>query len=172
MAERMRIERKAKFPVGCWGLWAAITKPAELSRWFGAEVTKVEPRVGGRILVRDPGGRLHRAVVETVEVPRRFAFRWLPASVGPGEDGSDEFLPGSLVELTVEETDEGSVLTVVETAPKTVNRAANGAANGAVNEALLSQVRGPLFLAGPLPDPIGAPPRIEARLMAGAGARA
>lgn len=159
MAGRTQVQRRKRFPVGCWDLWAAITRPEELSRWFGAEVISVEARVGGRIVVRDGAGRLHRAVVETVEVPRRLAFRWLPAAVDP-ETGADEFLPGSLVEFTVQEDGEGSTLTVVETAPE------------AAFEPVLVGVRGPLFLAGSAPDPVGAPPRIEARLMAGMGARA
>lgn len=157
MAERTKVERRMRFPVGCWELWAAITRPEQLSRWFGAEVISVEPRAGGRIVVRDAAGWLHRAVVETVEVPRRFAFRWLPALVDPEADG-DDFLPGSLVELTIEQTGDGSVLSVVETAPE------------AAGEAVPAGVSGPLFLAGRIADPIGAPPRIEARLMAGAEA--
>jgi len=162
MAERTQVKRQIRFPVGCWELWAAITRPEELSRWFGAEVVSVQARPGGRIVVRDAEGRVHRAVVETVEVPRRFAFRWLPALVDPDAGGAerDEFLPGSLVELTVEEAGEESILTVVETAPE------------ASSAAVPVGVRGPLFLAGSIPDPIGAPPRIDARLMAGTGARA
>ena len=79
MYTRARVERQAVYPVGREEVWAAITRPQELSRWFGAEVVSLDLRPAGRIVVRDAGGASRRALIETVEAPRRFAFRWLPA---------------------------------------------------------------------------------------------
>lgn len=147
MRTQARVERRLILPAGRWDVWAALTRPAELSRWFGAEILSVELRPGGRIVARDAAGRVHRAVVETVEAPARFAFRWLPAAVGPGRAPA-EFSPGAVVEFLVEETGEGTVLTVVET-PWSESV-----------QAVLAE--GPVFMAGGLPDPAGAPPRIQA----------
>jgi uncharacterized protein YndB with AHSA1/START domain len=145
------VQRRVVFPVGRWDLWAALTRPEELSRWFGAEVLSVEARPGDRIVVRDAEGTLHRAIVETAEAPSRFAFRWLPAAVKPGEGPNRdccEFSPGSRVEFLIEETDEGSALTVVETP------------YGDFLETV--EISGPIFVSGGMADPVGAPPRIQA----------
>jgi uncharacterized protein YndB with AHSA1/START domain len=142
MARDVQVQRRVVFPAGCWEVWSALTRPEELSRWFGAEVVSVEPRRGGRLVARDAAGRRHRAVVEIADAPRRFAFRWLPALVGPG-GGGEEFLPGSCIEFVIEETGGGTALTVVETAPA-----------AAIEPVWVS---GPVF-AGGAPATRGAPP--------------
>src|SRR5438132_838455 len=86
MDSRARIEKRAVYPVGRREVWAAITRPEELSRWFGSEVVALDLRPGGRIVFRDGSGESHRALVEVVEAPSRFAFRWLPAPVRAGSD--------------------------------------------------------------------------------------
>jgi uncharacterized protein YndB with AHSA1/START domain len=116
MARDTRVQRRVVFPAGCWEVWSALTRAEELARWFGTEVVSVEPRPGGRLVARDAAGRLHRAVVEVADAPRRFAFRWLPALAGPG-GGGEEFLPGSCIDSVIEETGGATAVTVVETAP-------------------------------------------------------
>ena len=143
MYTRARVERKAVYPVGREEVWAAITRPQELSRWFGAEVVFLDLRPAGRIVFRDAGGASRRALIETVEAPHRFAFRWLPASGGSA--GGD---PGSRVEFVLEEVVEGTALTVVETPSLAVGE--------------MIPMVGPVVIAGTMPDPIGAPPRIMA----------
>jgi uncharacterized protein YndB with AHSA1/START domain len=142
MDRRARVERQAVYPVGREEVWAAITRPQELSRWFGAEVVSLDLRPAGRIVFRDAGGASRRALIETVEAPHRFAFRWLPS---PGRAGGD---PGSRVEFLLEEVVEGTALTVVETPSLAVGE--------------MIPMVGPVVIAGSLPDPIGAPPRIMA----------
>ena len=143
MHPRARVEKRIVYPVGREEVWAAITRPEELSRWFGMEVVSFDLRPAGRMVFRDAGGGSRRALIETVEAPRRFAFRWLPAPGGrPGGD------PGSRVEFVLEEVVEGTALTVVETPSLAVGE--------------MIPMVGPVVIAGSMPDPIGAPPRIMA----------
>ena len=150
MDSKARIEKRAVYPVGRREVWAAITKPEELSRWFGSEVVALDLRPGGRIVFRDGSGESHRALVEVVEAPARFAFRWLPAPVRAGS----ERRPGSRVEFNLEEVPEGTALTVVETPWVPVGEPVHVA---------------PVFVGvpGSLPDPPTAPPRIMLRARVG-----
>src|SRR5262245_22752464 len=56
-------------------VWAAITTPEHLEAWFGARV-EVDARPGAPISVAWPDGSKSRGLVERVEPPRRFVFRW------------------------------------------------------------------------------------------------
>src|SRR5437870_5111647 len=145
MRSRARVERRVVYPVGREEVWAAITRPEELSRWFGMEVVSLDLRPAGRIVFKDGGGTSRRALVEEVEPPWRFVFRWLPAPAGgPGRD------PGSRVDFSLEEVPGGTALTVVETPSLAVGE--------------MIPMVGPVFLAASMPappDPLGAPPRIK-----------
>src|SRR5258708_31520430 len=92
MRSRARVEKRVVYPVGREEVWAAITRPEELSRWFGMEVVSLDLRPAGRIVFKDGGGTSRRALVEEVEPPCRFVFRWLPAPAGGPARG-----PGSRV---------------------------------------------------------------------------
>jgi uncharacterized protein YndB with AHSA1/START domain len=141
MNPRARVEKRVVYPVGREEVWAAITRPEELSRWFGMEVVSLDLRPAGRIVFKDGGGTSRRALVEEVEPPCRFVFRWLPTPAGgPARD------PGSRVDFFLEEVPGGTALTVVETPSLAVGE-------------MIPMVR-PVFLAGSMPDPVGAPPRI------------
>jgi uncharacterized protein YndB with AHSA1/START domain len=141
MNPRARVEKRVVYPVGREEVWAALTRPEELSRWFGMEVVSLDLRPAGRIVFQDGSGRSRRALVEEVEPPCRFVFRWLPTPAGgPARD------PGSRVDFFLEEVDEGTALTVVETPSLAVGE--------------MIPMVGPVLLAGPMPDPAGAPPRI------------
>src|SRR5438309_8226339 len=110
MRSRARVEKQVVYPVGPEEVWAAITRPEELSGWFGMEVVSLDLRPAGRIVFKDAGGTARRALVEEVEAPSRFAFRWLP---GPAAGLALD--PGSRVEFVIEEVPGGTALTVVET---------------------------------------------------------
>jgi uncharacterized protein YndB with AHSA1/START domain len=56
-------------------VWGALTDPAQLAAWFGAEV-EMDPRPGGPVRFRWPGGEERRGLVEEVDAPRRLTFRW------------------------------------------------------------------------------------------------
>ena len=44
MRSRARVEKRIVYPVGREEVWAAITRPEELSRWFGMEVVSFDLR--------------------------------------------------------------------------------------------------------------------------------
>lgn len=116
MDTRAKVERRVVFPVGPWEVWAALTRPEKLSEWFGEEVVTLDLRPGGRLEFRDAGGRLRRAIIEVVDAPERFAFRWLPVRVAP-DGGVPERAPGSRVEFVLHPDGGGTALTVVEAPP-------------------------------------------------------
>ena len=144
MDRRTKVERSVVLPAAPPAVWAALTSAEELSRWFGMEVLTLELRPAGRIVFRDAGGGLRRAIIETVEAPVRFTFRWLPALARDDFGAGRE--PGSIVELVLEEVPGGTALSVVETPWVPFDEGV--------------WTPGPVYTAGAMPDPMGAPPRI------------
>lgn len=102
-------------------VWAAVTQPDNLARWYAFGGAEIDLRTGGRLVMRwdeRPGrwggeGIKHReywGFVEKLEPGRRFAYRY---AVEPGVEPA----PGNsnLVEFTVTPEGEGTRLHVVET---------------------------------------------------------
>jgi uncharacterized protein YndB with AHSA1/START domain len=87
-------------------VWAALTDPGELLHWFPTQRAEIDLRPGGEAaFVWDESA--DEAVVEVVEPPGRFAFRWRPA-------GTDR--PHTMVSFTLEEIDGSTTrLSLVET---------------------------------------------------------
>jgi uncharacterized protein YndB with AHSA1/START domain len=75
------IYREVILPAPPERVWAALTQPDALSAWFGSHAG-VDLRPGGRISFawdKSGGQRFtNGGVIEVVEPPRRFAFRWQP----------------------------------------------------------------------------------------------
>ena len=109
------IERELILPVSRERVWAAITQPLGLAAWFGTRAT-VDLRPGGAVTFVWDGsiGVEHAttAVIEIVEPPRHFVFRWHPydgeRAVSP-PDG-----PTTRVEFTLDDHPEGTRLRLVE----------------------------------------------------------
>ena len=80
-------------------VWEALTDPERLAEWFANEV-ELDPRPGGRGVFRWENGEIREAVVEEVERPSRFGFRW-------ADEGD--------VAFELEEVDEGTKVVVRET---------------------------------------------------------
>jgi uncharacterized protein YndB with AHSA1/START domain len=105
-----RIEREVVIRASALRVWAALTEPAHLAAWFGdggAEVDALRP--GGRItfIWREHGTA--RAVIEVVDPPRAFSYRWaLRPDVDPRPGNS------TLVEFTLREEGGVTRLRVVE----------------------------------------------------------
>jgi uncharacterized protein YndB with AHSA1/START domain len=98
------IEREIVLPAGPDEVWEAVTDPGQLGDWFGADVDgDLEP--GEVVRFRSPDGTERRALTETVDPPKRLAFRWLP------EEGRS----GSRVEIELDEVAHGTRLRIVET---------------------------------------------------------
>ena len=90
-------------------VWRTITEPAQMSQWFADRVDLVvEPGARGYLEFGDQGGPV---VVETVDPPTRFSFRW-------NHPRGEEPVVGNsmLVEFTLTPEDaERTRLRVVET---------------------------------------------------------
>jgi uncharacterized protein YndB with AHSA1/START domain len=79
-------------------VWAALTEPDELVRWFATRRAEMDLRPGG-------GGLLEweeataEIVVDVVEPPGRLVFRWRPTDLGR---------PYTTVSFTLEATGDGT----------------------------------------------------------------
>ena len=105
------VMRKALLSAPPTRVWAALTDPGQLSTWFGAHVP-LEARPGGRATFRWEDGRRRGAVVEVLDPPRRLSLRWLPFEHAPGRD---RVMVGTgWIDVTLEETEGGTLLQVVE----------------------------------------------------------
>ncbi len=68
------IEREILIEAPAAVVWRTITEPAQMSHWFADRVDLVvEPGARGYMEFGDQGGPV---VVETVDPPTRFSFRW------------------------------------------------------------------------------------------------
>ncbi len=94
----MVIEREVVIEAPAEVVWRTITEPDQISQWFADRVDLVvEPGAQGYMQFGDQGGPV---VVEAVDPPRRFSFRWnYPAGDEPVAGNS------MLVEFTL--TSEG-----------------------------------------------------------------
>jgi uncharacterized protein YndB with AHSA1/START domain len=102
------IEREIVIDAPVEVVWRTITEPGQMSQWFASRVELVvEPGARGYMEFGDQGGPV---VVETVEPPMRFSFRW------NSPDGEEPVAGNSmLVEFTLTpEGDERTRLRVVE----------------------------------------------------------
>jgi uncharacterized protein YndB with AHSA1/START domain len=70
----LAIEREILIEAPPAVVWRTITEPDQMSRWFADQVDLViEPGAHGHMQFGDQGGPV---VVETVDPPSRFSFRW------------------------------------------------------------------------------------------------
>ena len=102
------IEREVILPVPPARVWAALTQADQLGAWFGTQAS-IDLRPGGEVVFTWDGSTGprggSRGVIETLEPPRRFAFRWQAAE---GEAAMTR------VEFRLEPHAEGTRLFVVE----------------------------------------------------------
>jgi uncharacterized protein YndB with AHSA1/START domain len=109
-----RIERETVIEAPPSVVWRVVTEPDQITRWFADHVT-LEAVPGGRgTLVFDHPDRASTTaelVVERVEPPRLFSFRWAhPEGEAPVPENS------VLVEFTLTAVGDGrTLLRVVET---------------------------------------------------------
>ena len=88
--------------------WKSVTDPQRLGDWLGGDV-ELDPVPGGEFRIRfDHGGGERTGFVEELDPDeQRFAFWW--------RRPEDEL--STRVEISLEETDEGTLVRVVETSP-------------------------------------------------------
>ncbi len=102
------IEREILIEAPVEVVWRTVTEPAQMSLWFADQVDLVtEPGARGYLHFGEQGGPL---VVEAVDPPNRFSFRWnFPENQEPAEGNS------MLVEFTLTpEGDDRTRLRVTE----------------------------------------------------------
>jgi uncharacterized protein YndB with AHSA1/START domain len=106
--EGLMIDREVLIEAPVEVVWRAITEPDQITQWFADRVDLVvEPGAHGYMGFGEQGGPV---VVEVVDPPARFAFRW---NYQPGEEPAAG--NSMLVEFTLTpEGDERTRLRVVE----------------------------------------------------------
>jgi uncharacterized protein YndB with AHSA1/START domain len=96
-------------------VWRALTDAAEFGTWFGVKLaTPFTEGATVRGQITHPGydHLTMEVLVERIEPERYFAYRWHPYAVDPAIDYSHE--PTTLVEFRLDESGDGTVLTIVE----------------------------------------------------------
>jgi uncharacterized protein YndB with AHSA1/START domain len=110
-----RIEKRIVLRAPRARVWRAITDAGEFGAWFGVRLEGpfIEgTTVRGKITYPGYEHLTMEVSVERIEPERYFAYRWHPAAVDPKADYTHE--PTTLVEFRLEEADQATVLTIVE----------------------------------------------------------
>ena len=104
-----QIEREVTIAAPMERVWAVITQPEHVGSWFGDAGAEIDLRPGGAMTITWAEHGTCHAVVERVEAPRVFAYRWArPAHQAVSPDNS------TLVEFTLAPDGEQTRLRVVE----------------------------------------------------------
>jgi uncharacterized protein YndB with AHSA1/START domain len=90
-------------------VWAALTEPELISEWFG-DTAILDLRVGGTGAMGWAEWGEFRLVVEAIDEPNFFAFRWARSKDTDPRPGNS-----TLVQFTLTDHDGGTQLTVRET---------------------------------------------------------
>ena len=103
------IEREVLIDASRERVWAVLTEPGHVARWFG-NTAELDLRPGGKAAFGWTEDGVFQAVVERVDPPSVFSYRWArEAGSEPGTGTS------TLVEFTLTEVPAGTLLRVVET---------------------------------------------------------
>lgn len=110
-----RIEKRVVLPVPRSRVWRALADADEFGTWFGVKL-QAPFREGATIRgqITHPGydHLTLEVIVERIEPERYIAWRWHPYAVDSGTDYSHE--PTTLVEFRLDQSAEGTVLTITE----------------------------------------------------------
>lgn len=97
-------------------VWTLLTEPEHLEAWFATGGVEVDLRPGGAVVFGwDEHGRFH-GIVEKVEPPRVFAFRWALVADQPPQESTS-----TMVEFTLQPEGEGTLVRVVESGFETLD---------------------------------------------------
>jgi uncharacterized protein YndB with AHSA1/START domain len=110
MAVTDRIEREVVVAASPQRLWEVLTRPEHIGRWFEGMEPQVDLRPGGAMVLNSQEfGKIH-CIVDKVEPPRVFAYRWARHPDTPVTEGT-----ATQVEFTLTPEGEGTRLRLVET---------------------------------------------------------
>ena len=104
-----RIERETYIEAPVDRVWAIVTEAEHVGRWFGDAGAEIDLRPGGAMTMSWTRHGTAHAVVEAVEEPVRFAFRWAMEAGEPVRPGRS-----TLVEFSLAPERDGTLLRVVE----------------------------------------------------------
>jgi len=110
-----RIEKQVTLDAPRSRVWRALTDVAQFNAWFGVKLSAPfvpGAEVSGQITIRDYDHVTMTIWIETMEPERFFSFRWHPYAIEPGVDYAAE--PTTLVSFTLEDSGQGTRLTIVE----------------------------------------------------------
>jgi uncharacterized protein YndB with AHSA1/START domain len=96
-------------------VWRALSRAEEFGAWFGAKVSGLfvpGATLRGPITSKGYEHLTLELTVDRVEPERLLSFRWHPGAVDPALDYSSE--PTTLVTFELDESSEGTLLTVSE----------------------------------------------------------
>jgi uncharacterized protein YndB with AHSA1/START domain len=106
-----RVEREVQIDAPIEVVWSIVTEQKHIASWF-CDSAEIDLRTGGDLVLAWDQLGSTVAIVERVEPPYAFAFRW----VSPEPDRDPEAREGyfTLVEFLLRSQDEGTLLRVVE----------------------------------------------------------
>lgn len=104
-----RVEREIVISAPRERVWAVLTEPGHVARWFG-DLVEIDLRPGGRAVFGWTEYGSHEARIERVEPPGFFSYRWAHQAGDPVAGDTS-----TLVEFTLEQAGSGTRLRVVET---------------------------------------------------------
>ena len=110
-----RIEKRVVLRAPRTRVWRALTNAEEFGTWFRVKLQGAFTEgksVRGRLSIPGYEHVTLELLVERIDQERYFSYRWHPYAVDPAVDYSTE--PTTLVEFTLEDTDGGTALTIVE----------------------------------------------------------
>jgi len=105
----MQIERETTIAAPVERVWSLLTEAEHVGSWFCDAGAEIDLRPGGAMVLRwTEHGTTHARVVD-VQPHRRFSYRWAAEAESEQIEGNS-----TLVEFTLDPTDEGTRLRVVE----------------------------------------------------------
>lgn len=110
-----RIEKKVQIRAPRSRVWRALTSAEEFGQWFGVKLEGAftpGARVAGQLTVEGYEHVRFEITIDRIEPERVFSYRWHPYAIDPAVDYSAE--TPTRVEFALEETADGTTLTVVE----------------------------------------------------------
>lgn len=119
-ATRENVTREIELPASPEEVWGQVADSDQLGDWLEADV-ELEVRPGGSGTFRFADGELRRAMVRDVEPGRRLAFTWWPLT-------GDDVGRATTVTITIEPSDDGSRLRLVESQAARTRAAATAVA--------------------------------------------
>ncbi len=111
-----RIEKQILLRAPRARVWRALTDAETFSQWFGVKMNgpfTPGARVQGKVTHKGYENVVFEITIEQMDAEKTFSWRWHPNAIDPKIDYSNE--PTTLVVFELEETAEGTLLTVVET---------------------------------------------------------